>query len=116
MPSSTRFGARPRAWQTRVYSSGVSPWRAASTSVTGASMTSMSRRHRGCALQHTLAVRRTHGFEELQTVVAAQDLFCGVLGVGHEPEDVAAPIHDAGDVVERAVRVAVRGGPTAGID
>src|SRR3954449_10242022 len=52
-------------------------------------------------------VRMGHREEDLQAVGRAGERIDGVLGVRHEPEDVAGLVADAGDVVRRAVGVCV---------
>src|SRR4051794_37749183 len=83
--SSTWLGVRPSLSQTRAYSSGVSPSATASSSV------GEDTRHRA---------------EDHEAVVRAGERIHGVLGMGHEPEDVARLVADAGDVARRAVVVA----------
>src|SRR5689334_5336152 len=83
--SSTWFGARPSLSQTSSYSGSVSPRAMASLSDGSAD--------------------KAHRPEDQQAVVGTRERVDGVLGVGHEPEDVARLVADAGDVVERAVVV-----------
>src|SRR3954471_3329917 len=86
MASSTWLGSRPSLSQTRRYSSGVSPSATASSSVgSNAGM--------------------RHGAEDHEAVGRAGQRVDGVLGVGHEPEDVAGVVADAGDPALGAVVV-----------
>src|SRR3954467_11102732 len=82
--SSTWFGARPSLSQTRSYSLSVRPSASASLSE---------------------GADKAHRPEDQQAVVGAGEGVHGVLGVGHEPEDVARLVADAGDVVQRPVVV-----------
>src|SRR4051795_8623896 len=84
MASSTWLGARPSLSQTRAYSASVRP------SATASSSDGADKAHRA---------------EDQQAVVGAGERVDGVLGVGHEPEDVARLVAHAGDVVGRAVVV-----------
>src|SRR5215831_5287333 len=85
MPSSRRFGSRPRSSRMRAYSDSLSPC-CAMTSL----LRAMSVEERG---QYSAAVG-----------VAEQRL--GVpLGVGHHPQHVPRGVHDAGDVRPASVGV-----------
>src|SRR5690349_8067622 len=82
--SSTWLGARPSLSQTRAYSGSVRPSARASLSV---------------------GADKAHRPEDQQSVVGSRERVDGVLGVGHEPEDVARLVADTGDVARRAVVV-----------
>src|SRR4051812_19710350 len=84
--SSTWLGARPSLSQTSRYSSSVRP-RASASSSAGSNA---GMRHRA---------------EDHETVVGARERVDRVLGVGHEPEDVALLVAHAGDVALGAVVV-----------
>src|SRR5215213_135949 len=90
--SSTWFGARPSLSRISAYSSRVSP--SATASPTD-----------GSALGGDALTDR--GLEQLQPVGRAGERVDRVLGVRHEPDDVALGVRDAGDVVGRPVGVAV---------
>src|SRR3954468_323583 len=90
--SSTSLGSRPSLSQASAYSSRVSP-SATACSTPGTTATSdpnAGLRHRG---------------EQLQPVLRAVQQVDGVLGMRHEPDDVARLVGHAGDVVLRAVRI-----------
>src|ERR1700755_2608363 len=82
--SSTWFGARPSLSRTSAYSLSVSPSARASSSV---------------------GADKAHRPEDQQAVVGARERVDGVLGMGHEPEDVARLVADARDVPGRPVVV-----------
>src|SRR3954453_9142185 len=82
--SSTWLGSRPSLSQTRRYSSAVRPRATASSSV-----------GKSCCTRHRL--------EDRQAVGGAGERVDRVLGVRHEPEDVARLVAHAGDVALRAV-------------
>src|SRR3954451_17309946 len=84
MASSTWLGARPSLSQTRTYSLSVSP-RAIASSSDGAD--------------------KAHRAEDQEAVVRPRQRVDRVLGMGHEPEDVARLVADAGDAARRAVVV-----------
>src|SRR4051794_3874331 len=92
MASSTSLGSRPpSSSQTSAYSSRVSPSATA------------------CSTPGTCEVSdgdTGHPLEQLQAVgrAAGEDVD-RVLGVGHQPHDVATLVDDAGDVVPGAVEV-----------
>src|SRR3954447_10834061 len=91
MASSTSLGSRPSLSQISSYSASVRPssrWRPAIASGVN---------EPGDMLADRL--------EELEAVARARQRVDGVLGVGHEAEDVARRVDHAGDVVERAVGV-----------
>src|SRR5215212_4003491 len=91
--SSTWLGSRPSLSQTCAYSPRVRPSATASSTVGSEALG-------GDAL--------TNGaLEQLQPVGRAGERVDGVLGVRHEADHVALGVGDAGDVVRRAVRVAV---------
>src|SRR3954452_3396686 len=91
MDSSTSLGSRPSLSRISSYSASVRPssrWRPATASGVD---------EPGDMLADRLA--------ELEAVARAGERVDGVLGMGHEPEDVSRVVDHAGDVVERAVRV-----------
>src|SRR3954453_5028520 len=95
MASSTSLRSRPSLSQMSSYSASVRPssrWRPVTASGVD---------EPGDMLRNRL--------EEFEAVVRARERVDGVLGMGHEPEDVARLVDHAGDVVERAVRVLSRG-------
>src|SRR5437588_9055525 len=91
MASSTRVGSRSSELRMRSYSASVSPsarWRSGEE-----------------AGGDTAGDR----FEDPQSVLGPGERVDGVLGVGHQPEDVARLVAHAGDVVARPVGVLARG-------
>src|SRR4051812_3655800 len=113
MASSTSLGSRPSRSTMRAYSAGVSPSStaraacpgerlgvagedAASGTVLGTGLTRGQRQPRRDA---------TSAFEQLETVGAAGQRVDRVLGVRHQPDNVARGVADPGDVVLRAVGV-----------
>src|SRR4051794_4292390 len=84
--SSTSLGSRS--------SSSRMSWNSASVSPSALACSTVGMGHRG---------------EDLQAVDRPGERVDGVLGMGHEPEDVAVLVAHAGDVVRRAVGVAVMG-------
>src|SRR5665647_3628184 len=55
------------------------------------------------------------GFEDRPAVLASQQGLRGPLRVGHQPEDVAFGVPDAGDVAHGAVDVGLRGDRPVGL-
>src|SRR5438270_506110 len=98
--SSSTFGARPCNSQISSYSAAVSPSASASLTPGVASLTRS-------ALSGKRALERlAHRAQDAETVArAAEELVDSVLGVGHQPEDVAPLAAHAGDVAQRAVEV-----------
>src|SRR3954447_4470913 len=95
MASSTSLGSRPSLSRISVYSASVRPssrWRPATASGVDEA---------GGMLADRL--------EERKAVARARQRVDGVLGMGHEPEDVARLVDPPGDVGERAVRVVAGG-------
>ena len=69
------------------------------------------RRRAPCRRAHAYAGRRRRAdqrAEQRQPVVGARQRVDRVLGMGHQPDDVAAPVADPRDVGHRAVRVRAR--------
>src|SRR5919109_3181027 len=90
--SSTSLGGRPRRSRMPSYSASVSPSSRA-CSRPGSSDSDVP-----------LEVLMDRG-EDLEAVDRAGELVDGVLGMGHEAEDVAGRVAHAGDVAQRAVGV-----------
>src|SRR5690606_42014240 len=81
----------------RSYSDGVTPWR--------------SRTAESIVLcMDPIRERLDHRLESEPSIGASERRFAGALGMRHHPHDVAAPVADAGDVVERSVGVDGRSG------
>src|SRR3954447_24242036 len=89
--SSTSLGGRPSRSRMPSYSASVSPSSRACSSP-------------GSDSDVLLEVLMDRG-EDLQAVDRAGERIDGVLGMGHEPEDVARRVAHAGDVAQRAVGV-----------
>src|SRR2546429_3220212 len=95
MASSRRFGGPPWCSQMSSYSPRVSPSAMASSAVGSVAASGMR------ALG-----RHPDRLEDPQTVAGAPDqLLDGVLGMRHQPEDVAGLVAHAGDVAQRSVEV-----------
>src|SRR5581483_2467099 len=105
MASSTWLGGAPCLAQISAYSAAVSPSACASASVGGSTSTSArpraptvpeprcsdspALRTAACSDTHALLHGGAHRLEDAQAVGRATKLVDGVLGVGHQPEDVA---------------------------
>src|SRR5579859_7048932 len=127
MPSSVMFGSRPRICFTRAYSSAVNPCSAAISGVTlisvGAVAICAPKRKKvwqAASLLETI-VRETssagsrcanqrfhHRAENDQPVGGSQRRFHRALGMRHQSGDVAFPVADARNVVQRTIRIARR--------
>src|SRR5690242_5601014 len=118
MPSSVRFGMRPRIATARSNSSRLSPCSAASSGVTLLRFSNViveeeRRRPAGNAGRRP-AVRiyvslqgADQAGKEGLPVGAAEERVGGVLGVRHQPQDGAGLVEDAGDRTGRAVEIVV---------
>src|SRR4051812_24081208 len=95
MASSTSLGSRPSFSQTSAYSSRVRP------SATACSTPGTT------AVSDTGELRRAR--EKLEPVLRTMQQVDGVLGVGHQADDVARLVGHAGDVLLRAVGVDPQG-------
>src|SRR5262245_34771060 len=97
---------------TRSYSSRVSPWATATSGVTfGSDPVTGIRASPTLAAEHcsVLDEASEERVEEEQAVGAAHGRLRRALGMGHEPDDRALFVTDAGDVPDRAVRVGAGG-------
>src|SRR5262249_17505005 len=107
------FGARPMPSAMRLNSSAVSPWSPASLSVGAVVICSSAmlpfRSLRHCRFVNAFGQSCDDRAEDSQTVLAADRGFDGVLRMGHQPEDIAFAVADAGDVVQRAVGIGFLG-------
>src|SRR4051812_42119123 len=97
MPSSVSVGSRSSARTIRLYSSRVSPCR----SRTCWSMVMWFLRADG----PFMCQRGHHRFEQDETVSAAERALTGALRMRHEADDIPALAADAGDVVQRSIRI-----------
>src|SRR6185436_15111539 len=100
-PSSSSVGARPSVDSIRSYSSAERPCCSAMSAVIFMSRPGQhlrARRH-DRRLDGT-ALRRDDRKENFPPVLPADDPFTGMLGVRHQPEDVAASVANAGDRVQ----------------
>src|SRR5512136_976322 len=102
MPSSTRFGSRPMSSTMSRYSSSVRLcWSRRLLSIMAGLFCGG-----GTAAGRTAPLQaEDDGLEDPPAVGAAEDPLGSPLRMGHEPEDVARLVPDAGDGVERAVDV-----------
>src|ERR1700680_3251914 len=126
MPSSVIFGSRLRICFTRAYSSAVRPCSAAISGVTLISVGAVAicalrskQAEQGASLRENSTVQEAssggprragqgfgHGAQNDQAIGGIEGRFHGALRVRHQARDVALAVADAGNVVERAIRIA----------
>src|SRR5512136_335971 len=112
MPSSTRFGSLPMSSTMSRYSSSVRLcWSRRLLSI----MAGLLRGGRAAAGRPAPLQAENDGLEDPPAVGAAEDPLGGPFGMGHEPEDVAPLVADAGDGLEGAVDVGRRGHLAVGV-
>src|SRR5262245_4207689 len=127
MPSSVIVGSRPSERTMCWYSPRVSPWRSRSAGSGvvmvmrgGTSRDGPRFREWGAGIRDSRSSRalecafggerRHHRVEKHEAVGAAERGLASALRMRHQPHDVPALVADAGDVVERSVRVGRVGG------
>src|SRR5436309_1191639 len=102
--SSVSVGRRPRIARMRWYSSSFSPSSANGCSASGAAMADSTVSYDAIASGTHETLQRGH--EHRQPIDARTGQWVdGVLGVWHEPDDVARLVADPGDVAAAAIRV-----------
>src|SRR4051812_13448624 len=103
--SSTWLGARPSFSQTSAYSASVRPRATASSSPGGDIAVTRSRGRPDALGRDVAGWDKAHRPEDDQAVLRPRERVHRVLGMRHEPEDVARLVADAGDVARRAVMI-----------
>src|SRR5665647_2915099 len=105
MPSSVRFGSRPIMPTMSPYSSSVRPcWSRVFLSIMAGPFPAD-----GAAGRFPPFEAENEGGEDRPAVLAPEEGLRSPLRVGHQAEDVAFPVPDAGDIPEGAVDVGLLG-------